>query len=96
VVDFLVRIFRILLQDRFGIRVLNLPSFFSFCNKGETMAAKRKAEADIWTQNQEEAQVYVNTLKAAMTVFDVAKLSDDHRVILDALDDENSMVSSIV
>jgi pyridoxal/pyridoxine/pyridoxamine kinase len=47
------------------------------------MAAKKKAEANLITPNAEEAQVYVDTLKAAMTVFDATKLSDDHtRAIL--------------
>ena len=60
------------------------------------MAAKKKAEADLWTPNQEEAEVYVNTLKVAMTVFNAAKLSDDHRAILDALNDEfHGLVHSV-
>lgn len=84
---FWVWIRRVLLQDRSGIRVSNLSSFYSFRSKRETMAAKKKVEANLITPNAEEAQVYVDTLKAAMTVFDATKLSDDHRAILDALDD---------
>jgi hypothetical protein len=37
------------------------------------MAAKKKAEANLITPNAEEAQVYVDTLKAAMTVFDATR-----------------------
>jgi hypothetical protein len=52
------------------------------------VAGKRKVEAELWIQNHEEAKVYVNTFKKAITVFDTAKLSNKHRAILDALDDE--------
>jgi hypothetical protein len=79
----------VLLQDKFGIRELSdLFSFSSFSGKGKTMAAKWKVDAELWTPNKEQVVVQVNTLKVAMTVFDLAKLSDDHRAILDAVDDD--------
>jgi hypothetical protein len=57
---------------------------------------RKTAEGEPFTPNAEEALIFVNTLKAAMTVFDPTRLSDDHRAILNAVDDEfHSLVSGI-